>query len=63
MSKSNGEKRPAEPTPTPKRREDLRIHGATPVALTKALFGGAAKRPETRHAPKAVATSQAGSEL
>ena len=56
MSKSKEEKRPAESTPTPKRREDLRIHGATPEALTKALFGGAAKRPETRRAPKAVAT-------
>ena len=53
----NGEKRPAEATPTPKRREDLRIQGATPEALTKALFGGATKRPETRRAPKAIATS------
>ena len=57
MSKPNGEKRPAESTPTSKRREDLRIHGATPVTLAKALFGGAAKRPETRRATKAVATS------
>ena len=49
---SNGEKRSAEATPAAKRREDLRIHDATPEALTKALFGGAAKRPETRRAPK-----------
>ena len=52
--KSDGEKRSAEATPTAKRREDLRIHDATPEALTKALFGGAAKRPETRRAPKAA---------
>jgi hypothetical protein len=52
---SNGEKRPAEATPTAKRREDLRLHDATPETLAKALFGGAPKRPETRRAPK-VAT-------
>ena len=57
MSKPNGEKRPTEAVPTPKRREDLRIRGATPEALTQALFGGAAKRPETRRAPKAVSTA------
>ena len=51
--RANGEKRPAEATPTAKRREDLRIRDATPEALTKALFGGAVKRPETRRAPKA----------
>ena len=28
--------------------KDLRIPGATPQALAKSLFGGAAKRPETR---------------
>ena len=58
MPRTNGEKRSTEATPTPKRREDLRIQGATPEALTKTLFGGATKRPETRRAPKAgVATS------
>ena len=46
-----------EATPTPKRREDLRIQGATPEALTKALFGGATKRPETRRALKTVSTA------
>ena len=55
VRRANGEKRPDEATPTAKRREDLRIHDATPEALAKALFGGAAKRPETRRAPK-VAT-------
>lgn len=49
---SNGQKRPAEATPTAKRREDLRILGATPEALRKALFGGVTKLPETRPAPK-----------
>ena len=52
--RENGEKRPDEATPAAKRREDLRLHDATPEALTKALFGGAAKRPETRRAPKVV---------
>ena len=56
MSKSNGETRPAETTPTAKRRDDLRIHGATPDALAKVLFGGATKRPETRRTPKVTAT-------
>ena len=50
--RTNGEKRPAEAAPPAKRREDLRIHDATPEALAKALFGGATKRPETRRAPK-----------
>ena len=54
MNKPNGEKSPAEAPPTPKRREDLRIHGATPEALTKALFGGAEKRPETRRARSTI---------
>ena len=49
----NGEKRLDEVTLTVKRREDLRIHDVTPLALAKALFGGAAKWPETRRAPKA----------
>ena len=53
--RTNGEK-PAEAAPTAKRREDLRLHDATPEALTKALFGGAPKRPETRRAPKVAAT-------
>ena len=53
----NGEKRPAEAPPPAKRREDLRIQDATPEALTKALFGGATKRPETRRAPKTVSTA------
>ena len=52
------EKRSAEAIPPAKRREDLRIQGATPEALTKALFGGAVKRPETRRAPKAALASQ-----
>ena len=56
MPRTNGEKRSAEATLTPKRREDLRIQGATPEALTKALFGGAAKRPKTQRAPKVVAS-------
>ena len=56
MPRTNGEKRPAEATPTAKRREDLRIQGATPEALTKALFGGAAKRPDTRPTTKAAAS-------
>ena len=42
-----GEPRPSQP----KRREDLRIN-ATPEALTKAMFGGAPKRAETRRSTK-----------
>ena len=48
----NGQKRPAEATPTAKRREGLRIQGATPEALTKALFSGVTKLPESRRASK-----------
>ena len=58
MPRTNGEHRPAGTTPTPKRREDLRIQDATPEALTKALFGGATKRPETQQMAKVADPSQ-----
>lgn len=53
MARSSiGQNRPAEATPIAKRREDLWIQGATREALTKALFSGVTKLPESRRAPK-----------
>ena len=54
MGMPNREKRPARATPTPKRREYLRIHGARLEALTKADSGDATKQPKTQRGSKQV---------